>query len=189
MDRYEERLVELHSVIAELSRQLELREGEKIVEEEEPEEEEEEEQEGERDPEQGRDANDDQVEADARVQSELASRTSTDIIDAQAVEARNAPKPRKLPVIPILSFIFRRESVWRITSAPAIALWTFPSCGRAGPRRPPRPAPTPPPVFRCSPSKRSWPTSRRGTFSSPPGKQGGRNATNAAISSLGLAIL
>ena len=38
MDRYEERLVELHSVIAELSRQLELREVEKIVEEEEPEE-------------------------------------------------------------------------------------------------------------------------------------------------------
>ena len=101
LDRYEERLVELHSVIAELSRQLELREGEKIVEEEEPEEEEQE-GEGERDPEQGRDANDDQVEADARVQSEQASRTSTDIIDAQAVEARKAPKPRKLPVIPIL---------------------------------------------------------------------------------------
>ena len=101
MDRYEERLVELHSVIAELSRQLELREGEKIVEEEEPEEEE---GEGERDPEQGKDASDDQVEADARAQSELASRTSTDIIDAQAVEARNAPKPEKLPVITLLSF-------------------------------------------------------------------------------------
>ena len=187
MDRYEERLVELHSVIAELSRQLELREGEKIVEEEEPEEEEEEEGEGERDPEQGKDNTDDQGGVDARAQSELASRTSTDIIDAQAVEARNAPKPEKLPVITLLSFIFRRESVWRITLAPAAtARRTSPSCGCAGPRRPPRPAPTPPPVFRCSPSKRSWPTSRRGTFSSPPGKQGGRNATNAAISNLAI---
>ena len=88
MCRYEERLVELHSVIAELSRQLELRESEKIVEEEEPEEE--------RDEEEGRcpggaGREDDEgsgSRADPRTQGELASRTSTDIIDAQAVEVR-----------------------------------------------------------------------------------------------------
>ena len=92
MFRYEDRLVELHSVIAELSRQLELKEGEKIVEEEEPEEEEEE---RERDPDRGKDREDDDVGedsngADPRTQSELASRTSTDIIDAQAIEVINS---------------------------------------------------------------------------------------------------
>ena len=89
MCRYEERLVELHSVIAELSRQLELRESEKIVEEEEPEEEHEEQEEEGRDP--GRDDEDDEgsgSRVDPRTQGDLASRTSTDIIDAQAVEVR-----------------------------------------------------------------------------------------------------
>ena len=95
MFRYEERLVELHSVIAELSRQLELKEGEKIVEEEEPEEEEEDEPEREQDHDHRKDREDDQVGegsngVDPRTQSELASRTSTDIIDAQAVEVRNS---------------------------------------------------------------------------------------------------
>ena len=95
MLRYEERLVELHSVIAELSRQLELKEGEKIVEEEEPEEVDEQEERERDDPDQGKDLEDDQVGegsngVDQRTQSELASRTSTDIIDAQAVEVTNS---------------------------------------------------------------------------------------------------
>ena len=87
MLRYEERLGELHSVIAELSRQLELKESEKIVEEEEPEGEEEED----RGPDQAKHLDEDNQDGmDPRTQSELASRTSTDIIDAQAVEVRNS---------------------------------------------------------------------------------------------------
>lgn len=75
--RYEERLVELHSVIAELTRQLEQREADRIQEEEEEEVDEvttvEEEQEVEA--------------AEAVAATELDSRTSTDILDAEAVEA------------------------------------------------------------------------------------------------------
>ena len=87
--------MELHSVIAELSRQLELKEGEKIVEEEEPEEEEDQEERERDDPDQGKGLEEDQVGegsngVDPRTQSELASRTSTDIIDAQAVEVRHS---------------------------------------------------------------------------------------------------
>ncbi len=74
--RYEERLVELHSVIAELSRQVEERAKEKIVEEDDDDD----------DDDVGRRKNDDDDDVGRRKNdAEVASRTSTDI-DAQAVE-------------------------------------------------------------------------------------------------------
>ncbi len=71
--RYEERLVELHSVIAELTRQLESR-NEAIIPEEDD------------DCEEDDDDDDDTEEGDREKGEDLASRTSTDILDAEAVE-------------------------------------------------------------------------------------------------------
>ncbi len=80
--RYEERLVELHSVIAELARQLEQKNNDQIKEEEEEDDEEEHEQEeGE-----SLKCDDDATTTVSRVSGMDASRTSTDILDAQAVE-------------------------------------------------------------------------------------------------------
>ena len=87
--RYEDRLVELHSVIAELSRQLEQRAQERIPEEQDDV--------ADDDDDDTRDDDDDEdvttpmsencdMEASIRI-AEMSSRTSTDILDAQAVEA------------------------------------------------------------------------------------------------------
>ncbi len=74
--RYEERLVELHSVIAELSRQVEERHREQIAEEDSED--------------NSDDENDDRTVSNPLTNEALAvaSRTSTDI-DAQAVEVRS----------------------------------------------------------------------------------------------------
>ena len=75
--RYEERLVELHSVIAELTRQLEAKANEEEEEEDEITEE-------------AADYEEEDGEASSRAGpgSEMESRTSTDIIDAKAVEVK-----------------------------------------------------------------------------------------------------
>ena len=74
--RYEERLVELHSVIAELTRQLEAKANKEEEEDEITEE--------------AADYEEEDGEASSRAGpgSEMESRTSTDIIDAKAVEVK-----------------------------------------------------------------------------------------------------
>ena len=86
---YEERLVELHSVIAELSRQLENQAKIKIQEEEDEMKEEPESREDHNDSSESLDDNENDVEAEDEISirvSELASHTSTDIIDEQVIE-------------------------------------------------------------------------------------------------------
>ena len=84
--RYEERLVELHSVIAELSRQIEEKSRERIVEEEDDSDDESRQKDV--DESEGRRKDVDEISSrEIASRSDLGSRTSTDI-DAQAVEVK-----------------------------------------------------------------------------------------------------
>lgn len=107
--RYEERLVELHSVIAELTRQLEEKTREHIPEESDE------------------DENSTSLAStspheQSKTVSDLASGTSTDIIDAQAVEVRSCSSCSNQATTCFMNIFRLEEGLWNNTDL-TIPIW------------------------------------------------------------------